>query len=55
ESGQTATEYVLVLAILSLFIIKILGFFREVFLDAMPTLADNIIEEDLRTGTGFGE
>ena len=55
ESGQTATEYVLVLAILSLFVIKILSFFREVFLEAMPTLADHIIEEDLRTGLGFGE
>jgi len=54
ESGQTATEYILVIAILSLFIIKALGFFREIFLEATPQFAD-IVEDDLKTGRGFGE
>ncbi len=54
QSGQTATEYILILSILSFIIIKVLMFFREVFLEAIPELGKHV-EADLTTGGGFGK
>jgi Flp pilus assembly pilin Flp len=52
ESGQTLVEYVLILAFLSVFVIKVLGEIALGFLDGIQALAWKV-QKNLSIGEGW--